>query len=196
MAMPRRSDAVSPRAKSPSPIIVSVTGRSAPSNIILSASSVRALNLREECQMLVRDVLKSKSSDVHQIIMTATLSAAAGLMSSSGIGALVVEDPAGKMNGLISERELTAAVARWGSDAPHRKVQDIMVKEPLSVHPTDTLNVVTTAMTHLRARHALVIDEGKLVGILSIGDVLKFRLDEKIQENLVLQDIARWRTAA
>ena len=51
-------------------------------------------------------------------------------------------------------------------------------------------------MTHLRARHALVIDEGKLVGILSIGDVLKFRLDEKIQENLVLQDIARWRTAA
>ena len=108
----------------------------------------------------------------------------------------VVEDAAGNMNGLISERELTAAVARWGSDAPHRKVQDIMVKEPLAVRSTDTLNVVTTAMTHLRARHALVIDEDKLVGILSIGDVLKFRLDEKIQENLVLQDIARWRTAA
>ena len=146
--------------------------------------------------MLINDVLKAKSGDDRQILDTSTLSAAAGLMSSSRIGALVVEDNAGKIRGLISEREITAAVARWGGEAHLRRVSDIMIRDPLVAHPTDTLHAVTAEMTHQRARHVPVMNGDDLVGILSIGDVLKSRLDEKIHENLVLQDIARWRPAA
>jgi CBS domain-containing protein len=143
--------------------------------------------------MLVSDLLKTKSGDVQLIIETATLSAAAGLMTSSRIGALVVEDADGKMTGLISERELTAALARWGANAPQHQVRDIMIRNPLIVQPSETLIMAMSAMTNQRARHVPVMDGDTLVGILSIGDVLKSRLDEKTTENLVLQDIARSR---
>ncbi|TXI84057.1 MAG: CBS domain-containing protein [Cupriavidus sp.] len=145
--------------------------------------------------MLVRDVLKNKDGEIRLIVETAALSAAAALMAASQIGALIVEDADGALSGLISEREITAAVARWGSDAHRHMVREMMVRAPLIAHPEDTLMEVTAMMTHHRARHVPILSEGKLVGILSIGDVLKSRLDEKIQENLVLQDIARWRTA-
>lgn len=146
--------------------------------------------------MLVSDVLKNKSADIHQIIETATLSAAAGLMASSRVGALVVEGPSGTLSGLISEREITAALVRWGGEAHRHTVREVMVRQPLVAQPEDTLIDVTAVMTHHRARHLPVMHEGVLVGILSIGDVLALRLDEKIHENLVLQDIARWRQAA
>jgi len=146
--------------------------------------------------MLVSDVLRNKSADIHQIIETATLSAAAGLMASSRVGALVVEGPTGALSGLISEREITAAMVRWGGEAHRHTVREVMVGQPLVARPEDTLMDITAVMTHHRARHVPVISEGVLVGILSIGDVLASRLDEKIHENLVLQDIARWRHAA
>jgi CBS domain-containing protein len=146
--------------------------------------------------MLVSDVLQNKSADVHQIIETATISAAAGLMASSRVGALVVEGPSGALSGLISEREITAAMVRWGGEAHRHAVREVMVSQPLVARPDDKLVDVTAVMTHHRARHMPVVLDGAVVGILSIGDVLKSRLDEKIHENLVLQDIARWRHAA
>jgi len=146
--------------------------------------------------MLVSDVLQNKSADVHQIIETATLSAAAGLMASSRVGALVVEGPSGALSGLISEREITAAMVRWGGEAHRHTVREVMVSRPLVARLDDKLIDVTAVMTHHRVRHMPVVLEGAVVGILSIGDVLKSRLDEKIHENLVLQDIARWRHAA
>jgi len=146
--------------------------------------------------MLVSDLLKNKTGEVQQIIETATLSAAAGLMTASRIGALVVEGADGRTTGLISEREITAAIARWGATAPQHLVKDIMIRNPLIVQPDDTLIMAMSAMTNHRARHVPVMDGDDLAGILSIGDVLKSRLDEKITENLVLQDIARLRQAA
>lgn len=141
--------------------------------------------------MLVTDILRNKPADVHQIIETATLQAAAALMSASRIGALVVEGASGQSTGLISERELTAAMARWGGEAHHHLVAEVMIHEPLLARPTDRLMDLITIMTHRRIRHVPIVDGNTLVGILSIGDLLKSRLDEKIHENLVLQDIAR-----
>ena len=146
--------------------------------------------------MLVKDLLKTKSGSVEQIIETATVSTAAGIMASSNIGALVVEDANGDLRGLISEREITLALARWAGEAYRHSVLEIMVKEPVTAGPSDTLAAVMAMMTHQRARHVPIISDGHLTGILSIGDILKHRLDEKTQENLVLQDIARWRPAA
>jgi signal-transduction protein with cAMP-binding, CBS, and nucleotidyltransferase domain len=75
-------------------------------------------------------------------------------------------------------------------------IREVMVSQPLVARPEDKLIDVTAVMTHHRVRHMPVVLDGAVVGILSIGDVLKSRLDEKIHENLVLQDIARWRHAA
>jgi CBS domain-containing protein len=146
--------------------------------------------------MLVSDILRNKPADVHQIIETATLQAAAALMSSSRIGALVVEGASGQPTGLISEREMTGALARWGGEAHRHLVAEVMIHEPLVARPTDRLMDLIAIMTHRRTRHVPIVDSNTLVGILSIGDLLKSRLDEKIQENLVLQDIARLHHAA
>jgi CBS domain-containing protein len=146
--------------------------------------------------MLVTDILKSKPSGVHQIIETASLSAAASLMSSSRVGALVVEGASGEVTGLISEREITSAMARWGSEAHRHLVVEVMIRELLVARPNDRVMDVMAIMTHHRARHVPVVENRALVGILSIGDLLKSRLEEKMYENLILQDITRMHQTA
>jgi len=147
--------------------------------------------------MLVSDILRSKPAGIHQIIETAALSTAAGLMLSSRIGALVVEGALGQLTGLISEREITSALARWGSEAHRHRVVEVMVRDTPIARPNDRVMDLIAIMTHHRARHVPILDEHQaLVGILSIGDLLKSRLDEKIQENLILQDISRLHQAA
>jgi CBS domain-containing protein len=147
--------------------------------------------------MLVSDILRSKPAGVHQIIETASLSAAAGLMLSSRIGALVVEGALGQLTGLISEREITSALARWDSETHRHRVVEVMIRDTPIARPNDRVMDLIAIMTHHRARHVPVLDENKaLVGILSIGDLLKSRLDEKIHENLILQDITRLHRAA
>lgn len=146
--------------------------------------------------MRVTDILTSKPATVQRIVETATLAAAAGLMSSSRIGALVVEGAAGQVAGLISERDITCAMARWGEEAHRHLVAEVMIRNPPLARPTDKLMDLTRIMTEHRVRHVPIVENGALLGILSIGDVLKSRLDEKIHENLILQDIARVHQAA
>ena len=146
--------------------------------------------------MLAIDILRTKPSGVHRIIETEPLSAAASLMSSSSVGALVVEGSSGQLTGLISERQITSAMARWGIGAHGHLVIEVMIREPPVARPNDRVIDLIAIMSHHRARHVPVIENGALVGILSIGDLLKSRLDEKILENLILQDIARLHQAA
>lgn len=146
--------------------------------------------------MLVEDVLSIKGGDVHSIVATASLGTAAAMMASSKIGALVVEGPDGRLVGLISEREITAAVARWATAAATHAVADVMMSNPVTTSPTDGVLQVMALMTERRTRHIPVVVDGAVVGVLSIGDILKSRLEEKTYENEVLQDIARWPRAA
>lgn len=146
--------------------------------------------------MIVADILKAKGDQVVTISETAPLATAIGIMSASMIGALVIEDAAGRLVGLLGERDAIVAVARFGGGAGARPVRDVMRAAPLTVAPSDPVMRVMARMTEQRARHAPVVAAGRLVGILSIGDILKSRLEEKTQEALVLQDIARWPRAA
>jgi CBS domain-containing protein len=125
--------------------------------------------------MLVTDILKSKPADIHQIIETATLSAAASLMAATRIGALVVEGASEQLTGLISEREITSAMARWGGKAHRHLVSEVMIRKPPLARPTDRLMDLIATMTQHRARHVPIVEDGALVGILSIGDLLKSR---------------------
>lgn len=146
--------------------------------------------------MLVSDILKTKSGQVHSVVSSASLATAAGIMATARIGALLVEGPTGEPVGLVSEREATAALARYAGSADRLPVSEVMLLDPATVSPGTAVIAVTHLMTAHRARHVLVAEEGRVVGILSIGDVLKSRLDEKTLENDILHDIARWPRAA
>jgi len=146
--------------------------------------------------MIVADILKSKGDQVVTIAETAPIATAIGIMSASMIGALVVEDAAGRFAGLLVERDVIVAAARWAGMVGSRPVRDAMRARPLTVAPTDPVSQVMARMTENRARHAPVLKDGRLVGIISIGDILKSRLEEKTQQALVLQEMARWPRAA
>lgn len=146
--------------------------------------------------MLVSNILTNKGGRVHTVGASASLATAAGIMTAASIGALVVEGSAGELVGLISERDLTAALARYAGEADRRAVGEAMTRDPATATPDTSVMAVMRTMTERRARHLPVVDGDRVVGVLSIGDVLKSRLDEKIHENEVLQDIARWPRAA
>lgn len=146
--------------------------------------------------MIVSQLLNAKSAEVMSIAPGAAIAAAAALMAGAGVGALVVEGVDGHPVGLISEREVTLAVARWGGDLGARRVRELMADGMTTVGPETPVIEAMRLMTVRRSRHLPVVDGGKLIGIISIGDVLKSRLEEKTAENAVLMDIARWPRAA
>ncbi len=142
--------------------------------------------------MIVADLLKAKGTEVTSISEDALIATAVGIMATSRIGALVVEDGKGALVGLLSEREVILAMARWGGSAGARPIADAMNRHPATVEGSEAVDRVMALMTHQRTRHVPVTQNGQVAGILSIGDVLKSRLDEKTLENGVLREMARW----
>jgi CBS domain-containing protein len=108
-------------------------------------------------------------------------------MREHSIAALVVKN-GGVVTGLISEREIVHAVSRLGERALSMAVLDVATHTAIAVAPDDTLKRAMSLMTHHRVRHLRVIADGKLVGIVSIGDVVKHRLEDLETESNVLRD--------
>jgi CBS domain-containing protein len=113
-------------------------------------------------------------------------------MLERAIGALVVVTSDGQVKGVISEREIVVALARYGNKTLDLRAGDLMLTDCPAVAPTDSVRDAMTIMTEQRVRHLPVILDCSVVGLISIGDTVKTRLSEKIAENLVLQEIARW----
>ena len=146
--------------------------------------------------MRVSDILSAKGDKVVTAKDSLPLSAALEGLAAANIGALVVEDAHGALAGLFSEREAVAALARHGAGALRRPLREVMVVRPATVEEADVVVHAMTVMTERRARHLPVLADGRLVGIVSLGDLVKARLSEKVEENLVLPDLARWNRAA
>ena len=142
--------------------------------------------------MRVEELIGVKGSAVITVVGAARLREAARIMQRLAVGALVVVTPAGQLEGVVSEREIVGALAERGAAALDLRVSDLMLADRPTVAPTDTVRNAMTIMTERRVRHLPVVSEGSVVGLVSIGDTVKARLTEKITENLVLQDIARW----
>lgn len=142
--------------------------------------------------MRLQEILRDKPARVVTLRPTASLRQAAVLMKLERVGAVLVCDGR-RILGLLSERELALAVAELGPDLFGRCVGELMSVDPPVAAPNDGVCEVMRIMTGRRARHIPVVDGGVVVGVVSIGDVLKSRLAEKIQENAVLQDLARAR---
>lgn len=140
--------------------------------------------------MRVSDILKSKGSAVKTVEATATIRALAQALKTESVGAMVVKTQAGGVAGIISERDLARGLAQYGGDMASLPVSALMTATVITCAPEDTVATVAKVMTQRRIRHLPVVVDGKLSGLISIGDVLKYRLDEVQLEANVLRDFA------
>ena len=141
--------------------------------------------------MSVSAILESKGSKVTTINPEATVAEAARLMTERDIGALVVCDKWGKVIGIISERDVARGAAREGGHVLDKPVSAVMVGSVLSCKPEDDVKHVMSIMTLRKVRHLPVMVGDELRGMVSIGDLVKNRLDEIEVEVGVLRDYAR-----
>jgi CBS domain-containing protein len=134
--------------------------------------------------MIVSQILRSKGSAVLTIAPEASAVEAARMMNERRVGALVVRRGHGKLEGIISERDIVTAIAIHGPEATERPVRALMTPADrlITCSPTDTVDRITAVMTDRRVRHLPVIDGTRLAGIISIGDVVKARLSETLAE--------------
>src|SRR5262249_35241818 len=122
--------------------------------------------------MNIQHILATKSAHVITIRPEQTIREALGLFIKHNIGALVVLDDAGHLIGLLSERDIIRA-APMNEAIFSQPVHEVMTRDPITAVPQDDLMSVANTMTEMRMRHLPVVEQGRLVGIVSIGDVVK-----------------------
>jgi CBS domain-containing protein len=137
--------------------------------------------------MSIQNILDRKGAEVITIRGIETTKSAADRMRARSIAALVVIS-GDTIAGLISERDIVHAISLHGERALTMAVQDVASHTIITVAPSDTLKRAMSLMTNHRVRHLPVFADGKLIGIVSIGDVVKHRLEELETESNVLRD--------
>src|SRR5690348_16170225 len=132
--------------------------------------------------MSVSALLRGKGSHVATVRTTEKVAGAVTKLHEERIGALVVLDRWGKLAGMFSERDVLRALAQDGAAALEYEVHELMTTDVTTCAPVDAIDGVIATMTAHRIRHLPVMAEGRLVGLVSIGDLVKYRLDEKEAE--------------
>ncbi|PYE86334.1 CBS domain-containing protein [Phyllobacterium leguminum] len=132
--------------------------------------------------MTVRSILENKGRNVVSVLPDATLIEAVAVLALHRIGALVVCDGDKAIQGILSERDIVRAVAGEGAHALDRRVSEFMTSKVQVCHESHTINEVMEIMTTNRFRHLPVERDGRLDGIVSIGDVVKKRIEEAERE--------------
>lgn len=128
--------------------------------------------------MNVAVILKSKGRSVATALGDATVEAVAGMLAARRIGAIVIVDAGGSVEGIVSERDIVKAIAARGPACLAEPAATIMTREVITCEPHESLDEVMSTMTAGRFRHVPVVEEGKLVGIVSIGDAVKHHIAE------------------
>ncbi len=141
--------------------------------------------------MLISQILRTKRPDVVTISPGAAVSSAIALMTREHVGALLVVDEEQHLLGVISERDIIHSLDSRGTQLMDAQVSGIMRTDGPVAALEDTVMSVMEVMTAARARHVPIIRYGRPIGVVSIGDVVKSRLDETIRENGVLRDFAK-----
>ena len=137
--------------------------------------------------MSVQDILDRKGTEVITIQANEPVRSAANRLRYHGIAALVVKTD-DVITGLISERDIVYAISDHGERALSMPVREVAPRAIITVTPTDTVKRAMSLMTHHRVRHLMVTVEGMPVGIVSIGDIVKHRLEDLETESNVLRD--------
>jgi len=137
--------------------------------------------------MNVETILKAKGTAVVTIAPTATIAEAVALLTRKRIGALVVSADGREPLGILSERDIVQGLGTSGSDVLQRRVDELMTRSVITCAPQDRLADLMALMTERRIRHLPVLQGGRLAGLVSIGDVVKNRLDEMEWESSSLK---------
>lgn len=138
--------------------------------------------------MSVRQVLSGKGADVITIAPDMTLAQAATLLAEKRIGAVVVSGDGKAVSGILSERDIIRALAQSGASALERKVADAMTRDVVTCSIQADIDHLMRLMTDGKFRHVPVVENGALVGIVSIGDVVNRRLSDIEAEQRALKD--------
>lgn len=138
--------------------------------------------------MNVEGILKGKGTDVATIAPQASIKRAADWLRAKNVGALVVTSD-GTILGIISERDIVHALSQYGEPVASMQVKDVMTHGLTTASLDDDLTHLMRLMTRHRVRHMPVLRSGRLAGIISIGDVVKHRLDDLELEANVLRDV-------
>ncbi len=133
--------------------------------------------------MFVRDILADKGTDVVTVGPDMTISDYAAVLVDNKIGAVVVVGDDGRVAGVISERDVIHGIAGHGAGCLDLKVGALMSADVISCGPDTTIHEVMSRMTERRIRHLPVMDGDALIGVVSIGDVVKKRIAEAEREN-------------
>lgn len=141
--------------------------------------------------MTVQMILSRKGSTVFTIEPTATIGHAAKFLAEHGIGALVVCGPEGRTIGIVSERDIVRAISNHGAAALDTPVSEVMTRKVVSCTKQDKLVDIMQQMTEGHFRHMPVAEDGRLIGIISIGDVVKRRIEQIEQESHQLREYIR-----
>ena len=136
----------------------------------------------EDTTMQVRFILREKGREVVTIASDATISEAARLLARRRIGAVLVRDRDGSLAGILSERDIVRAVADDSIAALGQSVGAHMTRSISTCSETDTVEEIMEQMTRGRFRHVPVVEDDVLCGIISIGDVVKSRIEETVRE--------------
>jgi CBS domain-containing protein len=139
----------------------------------------------------VRDILKVKGQAVWCVEMGSTVFEALGRMAEKEVGALVVMDGT-RLAGIISERDYARKIILLGRTSPNTLVEEIMTSHVAYTHLDQSIEECMAIMTDKRIRHLPVIDEGKLVGIISIGDLVKSIIAD---QQFIIEQLERYITS-
>ena len=138
--------------------------------------------------MLVKQIFKQKDNRIITVQPGDTVATAADVLKRENIGAVMVSGPDGALSGILSERDIVRAMPEHGPDIFKITVEQLMTRDVITCSSADRVNDLMKKMTAGRFRHLPVVDDGGLTGIISIGDVVKSRLEELEAEASQLRD--------
>ena len=138
--------------------------------------------------MTVQTILSSKGSSVTTIEPNANVASAVKLLTERHIGAAVVTGAGSRVIGIVSERDIVRALASHGQEALELPLTEVMTRRVETCVPSDTVSSIMERMTAGKFRHVPVVEQDRLTGIISIGDVVKHRLEEMEREQAAMRD--------
>ena len=128
--------------------------------------------------MKIAELIRGKGHEIFKIRSDKNIAEAALALAENKVGALLVEDQAGEIAGILSERDIVGGMAPHGADLHDVAVSELMTRDVIHCSPNDTVNEAMAMMTDRHIRHLPVFDGDELVGFISIGDLVKCRIME------------------
>jgi CBS domain-containing protein len=138
--------------------------------------------------MQVENILQSKGMTVHTVLAHAPISEAIRVLNENRIGAVVVLSDSGGVAGILSERDIVRHLSDDPAALLKRAVREVMTSDVITCDRRTTISQLMEQMTEHRIRHIPIVEDGELVGIVSIGDVVKRKIEETEQEALALRE--------